>query len=120
MDFHRRALVVDDDHDVADSLAMLLESLGATVSVAYGGEMALSAIDEFKPTVVFLDLGMSGMDGLETARRMRERPGGRNLTLIALTGWGQEADHRHTREAGFDHHLLKPLNLEALRKILAS
>jgi two-component system CheB/CheR fusion protein len=119
MNFQRRALVVDDDHDVADSLVMLLKSLGATVFVAYSGETALSAIDEFKPDVAFLDVGMSPMDGLETARRIRERTSGRNLTLIALTGWGQQEDLRRTREAGFDHHLLKPLNLEALRKILA-
>jgi two-component system, chemotaxis family, CheB/CheR fusion protein len=118
MSFERRALVVDDDRDVADSLGVLLRSLGAKVFVAYGGETALGAIDEYRPDVVFLDLGMSPMDGLETARRVRERADGRNLTLIALTGWGQEEDHRHAREAGFDHHLLKPLDLEALRKIL--
>jgi two-component system CheB/CheR fusion protein len=119
MIFRRRALVVDDEHDVADSLVMLLESLGATVRVAYSGETALTAFDEFGPDIVFLDVGMSPMDGLETARRIRDRTGGRRLTLIALTGWGQEEDHRRTREAGFDHHLLKPLSLEALRKILA-
>jgi two-component system CheB/CheR fusion protein len=117
--FQSRVLVVDDDPDVADSLVMLLKSLGATVFVAYSGETALSAIDECKPDVAFIDLGMSPMDGLETARRIRERTGGQNLTLIALSGWGQEEDHRRTRKAGFDHHLLKPLDLDALRKILA-
>jgi CheY-like chemotaxis protein len=77
-------------------------------------------IPSYAPTVVLLDIGMPGMDGYEVARRIREQPAGRDLMLIALTGWGQEADRRRTSQAGFDHHLLKPADIAALESLLSS
>ncbi|WP_442754304.1 ATP-binding protein [Methylocystis sp. JAN1] len=114
----KKALVVDDDHDVADTLALLLESLGATVRVAYGGEAGTREALRFDPDVVFLDLGMPGQDGFETARRIRNAENGRRKTLIALSGWGQEEDRKRSKEAGFDAHLTKPASIESLRAFL--
>ncbi len=114
----RRVLVVDDNQDAADSLGMLLQFLGAEVMVVHDGPSALAAMKSFAPAVVLLDLGMPGMSGLEVARRMREDPDMRGMTLVALTGWGQREDRRRTAEAGFDHHLVKPADLGALQSIL--
>ncbi|MGZ5086929.1 MAG: hybrid sensor histidine kinase/response regulator [Usitatibacter sp.] len=115
----RRVLVVDDNHDAADSLGMLLQFLGAEVKVVHDGYAALEAMKTFEPAVVLLDLGMPGMNGLEVARRMREDPVARQATLVALTGWGQREDRRRTTEAGFDYHLVKPADLGTLQSILA-
>jgi PAS domain S-box-containing protein len=115
----RRVLVVDDNHDAADSLGMLLQFLGAEVKVVHDGPAALEAVREFKPAVVLLDLGMPGMNGLEVARRMREDPQANGTTLVALTGWGQREDRRRTREAGFDYHLVKPADVGTLQSILS-
>jgi CheY-like chemotaxis protein/nitrogen-specific signal transduction histidine kinase len=114
----QRVLVVDDNHDAADSLGMLLQFLGADVRVVHGGREALEAMVEFRPRVVLLDLGMPHMDGLEVARRMREDPRMRDATLVALTGWGQREDRRRTGEAGFDYHLVKPADMRTLQSIL--
>jgi two-component system CheB/CheR fusion protein len=116
----RRILVVDDNRDAAESLGMLLALLGMETRTAHGSVAALDALDEFRPSVMLLDIGMPGMDGLELARRMRQHPFGRNVTLVALTGWGQERDRRRTRDAGIDHHLVKPVDLDALRSLLAN
>jgi PAS domain S-box-containing protein len=115
----RRVLVVDDNHDAADSLGMLLQFLGAEVMVVHDGHAALAAVKGFKPAVVLLDLGMPGMNGLEVARRMREDPSARGITLVALTGWGQREDRRRTSEAGFDYHLVKPADVGMLQSILS-
>jgi PAS domain S-box-containing protein len=115
----RRVLVVDDNHDAADSLGMLLQFLGAEVMVVHDGHAALAAIRSFQPAVVLLDLGMPGMNGLEVARRMREDPAARGITLVALTGWGQREDRRRTSEAGFDYHLVKPADVGMLQSILS-
>ena len=114
----RRIVVVDDNRDAANSLGMLLKMMGAEIQTATDGPAALDAIQSFHPDVVLLDIGMPGMDGYEVARRARLLPEGRNFKLIALTGWGQEEDRRRTREAGFDHHLVKPVDLFALQKLL--
>ena len=116
----RRVLVVDDNHDAADSLGMLLQFLGAEVMVVHDGHAALAALKGFQPAVVLLDLGMPGMNGLEVARRMREDPATRSITLVALTGWGQREDRRRTTEAGFDYHLVKPADLGVLQSILST
>ena len=113
-----RILVMDDNRDAADSLAMLLGLLGGDVRVAYGGSEALQRLQEFTPTVVVLDIGMHEMDGHELARRLRALPAFAQLPLVALTGWGQEADRRRSREAGIDHHLTKPADLDALVALL--
>jgi CheY-like chemotaxis protein len=117
---NRRVLVVDDNRDAAESLGLLLMLLGAEVRVVNDGPAALAEIPDFQPTVVLLDIGMPGMDGYEVARRIRQRPEGRDLMLIALTGWGQEEDRRRTSQAGFDHHLLKPADMTALKSLLVS
>ena len=114
----RRVLVVDDNRDAADSLAVVLRMLGADVRVEYSGADALRALDEYEPGVTLLDIGMPGMDGIEVARRLRENQRHRKITLIALTGWGQKEDIRRTREAGFEHHLIKPADVGALQELL--
>jgi CheY-like chemotaxis protein len=98
---------------------MLLQVLGAEVHVVHDGRSALEAMKSFHPAVVLLDLGMPGMNGLEVARRMREDPQCRQMTLVALTGWGQREDRRRTHEAGFDYHLVKPADMGTLQSILS-
>jgi PAS domain S-box-containing protein len=115
-----RILVVDDNRDAADSLALLLTALPVEVQAVYGGAAALDALAMFRPEVILLDLGMPGMDGYETARHIRQHPNGRDIPLVALTGWGQEEDRQRTREAGFNHHLVKPVAFEALQTLLAT
>jgi CheY-like chemotaxis protein len=114
-----RLLVVDDNKDAAKTLAVLLRLEGHEVQVAHDGEAALELAKSYGPTVIFLDLGMPGMDGYEVARRMRQQPGLENVMLAALTGWGQPEDRRRTAEAGFDYHLVKPVELATLEKLLA-
>ena len=109
-----RVLVVDDLRDSADSLAVLLAAMGHSARSACDGPQALRLADSFRPQVVLLDLGMPGMNGYEVCRRLRELPGGNALTIIAQTGWGQDEDRRRTREAGFDHHVVKPIDMAAL------
>jgi PAS domain S-box-containing protein len=116
----RRILVVDDNRDAGDSLGMILRHLGADVRVARDGDEALEAFAAYAPAVVLLDIGMPGMDGYEVARRMRALNPGRPSALVALTGWGQEEDRRRAREAGFDHHLVKPAELHDIQALLAS
>ncbi|WP_424362923.1 ATP-binding protein [Methylocystis parvus] len=113
-----KALVVDDDRDVADSFALLLTTMGVESRVAYGGQEALGALSEFRPNLVFLDLGMPEMDGYETARQILATPGGKDAMLIALSGWGQSEDRDRTREAGFSHHFVKPISRDALRQVV--
>src|ERR671938_792283 len=110
----KRLLVVDDNQDAADSLAMLLRLQGHEVRVAYSGMAAVEMTKTFTPDVVFLDIGMPGMDGYEVARRLRQQPGLERVVLAALTGWGQQEDRRRTAEAGFDHHLVKPVEPQLL------
>lgn len=116
----KRVLVVDDNRDAAQSLGTLLRLLGADVYVAYNGPDALIALGEHKPTAVVLDIGMPGMDGHEVARRIRELSEFQDVTLIALTGWGQEDDRRRSEQAGFDYHLIKPADIGALQVLLQS
>jgi PAS domain S-box-containing protein len=115
-----RVLVVDDNDDAGDSLGTILELLGADVRVVRDGAAALEAFATYAPSVVLLDIGMPGMNGYEVARAVRERFPDRTATLVALTGWGQDDDRRRAREAGFDHHLVKPAELDALQQLLAS
>jgi len=114
----RRVLVVDDNRDGADSLGVLLALLGVEARTAHDGTAALVALDEFRPSAILLDIGMPGMDGYEVAQRVRQHPYGRDVILVALTGFGQERDRQLAVEAGFDHHLVKPLDFQALRELL--
>jgi PAS domain S-box-containing protein len=116
----RRVLVVDDDHDSADCLALLLQDAGHTVDVARDGQAALERAEAFAPDVILLDIGLPRLDGYEVCRRLRAQPWGRHIHVVALTGWGQEEDRRRTREAGFDRHLVKPVDPAALMASLAA
>jgi signal transduction histidine kinase/DNA-binding response OmpR family regulator len=114
-----RVLVVDDNHDAADALASLLEKDGHHVRRAHDGPAALAAADAFGPDAVVLDLGLPGMDGYEVARRLRSKTRANKPLLVAVSGYGMEEDRRKSRQAGFDHHLIKPAELSALRSALA-
>ena len=103
-----------------ESLAMLLETCGAEVHTVSDGPAALVELDTYRPSVMLLDIGMPGMDGFEVARRARQRPDGRELTVIALSGWGQEEDRRRSRDAGIDYHLVKPVDVDELGRVLAA
>lgn len=115
-----RILVVDDNRDAAESLGALLSVLGATVSVVHDGASAIAGLDAFDPDVILLDIGMPRMDGYEVSRRIRATPGHAGILLIALTGWGQEQDRQRSREAGFDHHLVKPPDIRRLHELVAA
>ncbi|MGH9867831.1 MAG: aldehyde dehydrogenase family protein [Candidatus Polarisedimenticolia bacterium] len=104
----QRVLVVDDNEDIVASLTGVLEQMGCEVRSARDGEEALAEAERFRPGVVLMDLGMPRLDGLETARRLRQRPWGRDVLLVAITGWGQGTDRHRSRAAGFDHHMVKP------------
>ncbi len=116
----RRVLVVDDNRAAADMLSRVVAMLGHEVCTAYGGEQGFSAAQEFRPDVTILDLGMPDLDGYGVARRLRQQPWGRNTMLVALTGWGQHEDRRRSYEAGFDYHLVKPIDPAQLQKLLAN
>jgi CheY-like chemotaxis protein len=114
----RRILVADDNVDALESLATLLELGGHEVFSAANGALALESAERHLPEVALLDIGMPKLDGYEVARRIRAQPWGRRITLVALTGWGQESDRRRSGEAGFDSHLVKPLDLDKLTELL--
>ena len=115
-----RILVVDDNRDAGDSLGMILGEMGTDVRVARNGAEALDVFASYQPSVVLLDIGMPGMNGYEVARTIRARFPTRPAALVALTGWGQDDDRRRAREAGFDHHLVKPAEIDALQRLLAA
>jgi CheY-like chemotaxis protein len=115
-----RVLVVDDNRDGADAMAMALQLSGNDTATAYDGLEAILKAQSFHPDVILLDIGLPGMDGNDTCRKIREEPWGRDLVLIAITGWGQEEDRRASREAGFDAHLVKPVIHSELVKLIAS
>ncbi len=116
----RRILVVDDNADSASSLATLLELSGNEVRMAHDGLEAVRLAEEFEPDVVLLDIGLPGIDGYEAARRIRALPRGRTTLLVAVTGWGQSEDRKRSQQAGFDHHMVKPLRAAALETLLAN
>lgn len=114
-----RVLVVDDNHDAADSLVLLLDTLGVAARAVYDGQSAIAAVSDFRPQLALMDLGMPVMDGFETARRIRRQPGGENIALVALTGWGQEKHRLLADDAGYDQHLVKPVSVSDLQELFA-
>jgi signal transduction histidine kinase len=114
----RRILIVDDNRDALDSLAALMEMGGHEVHTALDGEIALDLAERVRPEIVLLDLGLPKLDGYEVARRIRREPWGKAMMLVALTGWGQDEDRRRTRESGFDSHMVKPLDLDAIKALI--
>lgn len=116
----QRIMVVDDNVDAAETLGMLLETLGASVRVAHDGAAALDVLESFTPDAMVLDIGMPHLDGYELVRRIRRRPEHQRTRLIALTGWGQHNDIGRSHDAGFDHHIVKPPDLEHLLDLLTA
>jgi signal transduction histidine kinase/ActR/RegA family two-component response regulator len=116
----RRIVVADDLGDAADSLAAMLRMMGHDTRAAYDGVEAVQTVAAFKPDVVFLDIGMPKMNGYDVARSIRSQPDGKYVTLVALTGWGQEQDRRRAADAGFDHHLTKPVAPRTLEALIAN
>lgn len=114
----RRILIVDDNRDSADSLAMLLEITGNKTYIAHDGVEGIAAVEKYRPEVVLLDIGLPKLDGHEVCRRIREHPWGKDIVVIALTGWGQEDDRRKSEEAGFNGHLVKPVDYDLLLELL--
>jgi CheY-like chemotaxis protein len=115
-----RILVVDDNRDSADSLAMLLRLVGHDVRTAHDGRQALVVAAAYRPDLVLLDIGLPGMDGFTVARHLRSQPELAGVMLVALTGYGSEEDRRQTQAAGFNHHMVKPLDLDALQELLTA
>ena len=116
----RRILVVDDNLDAATSMAMMLELLGNEVRTAHDGVQAIEQVEHYRPDVVLMDVGMPRLDGYEATRRIRAQPWGRDVIIIALTGWGQDDDKARSREAGCDGHLTKPVHLPDLETLLGT
>jgi CheY-like chemotaxis protein len=115
----QRVLIVDDNRDAAESLAMILSLDGCMATATFSGEDALEKLPDFKPHVVLMDIGMPGMDGYETAKRMRATPAGKSVMLVALTGWGQAEDKKKAATMGFDEHLTKPVDPALLATVLS-
>ena len=113
-------LIVDDNEDGAESLAMLLQLGGHETHKAHDGVEAIEAAERLRPDVVLLDIGLPGMNGYEACRRIRKEPWGKDMLLVALTGWGQEEDRHRSGEAGFDAHMVKPVDHDVLLRLLAS
>lgn len=116
----RRILIVDDNRDSADSLAMLLKITGNQTFLAHDGDEAIAAVEKHRPEVVLLDIGLPKLSGHEVCRRVRAQPWGKDIVVLALTGWGQEEDRRKSQEAGFNGHLVKPVNYDELLELLSS
>jgi two-component system CheB/CheR fusion protein len=114
----RRILIVDDDRDAADALAELMRDFGHDVSTAHDGRSALESATTHRPELVLLDISMPEMDGFEVAHRLREEVGLQDAILVALTGYGEDRHRRLSREAGFDHHLTKPVDASKLEELL--
>jgi CheY-like chemotaxis protein len=115
----RRILVADDNTDSAGSMAMILRILGHDARTAHDGLQVVEVATTFRPDVILLDIGMPELDGYEVCRRIRGEPWGSEISIIALTGWGGEEDRKRSLEAGFDHHLVKPVDPIEVEKLLA-
>ncbi|MEO6193434.1 MAG: PAS domain S-box protein [Thermoanaerobaculia bacterium] len=116
----RRVLVVDDNRDATETLELLLQLWGHEVQSALNGPEALALAVEFRPEIILLDIGLPGMSGYEVARQLRQLPGFRDVFIVAVTGYGQESDRLHSQEAGFGHHLVKPVQPEVLQELIAA
>ena len=114
----RRVLIVDDNKAAADMLSLIVKTLGYQVRTASDGQAAIEVAGEFRPDVVLMDLGMPRMNGYDAARRIRQETWGKDMLLVALTGWGQDEDKQRTKEAGFDFHLVKPAEPAELQRLI--
>jgi len=116
----RRVMIVDDNADAAKLLAMVVQYIGHEVKTAYDGQEAVQMAEQFLPDIIIMDIGMPIMSGYDAARQIRSQPWGTKILLVALTGRGEEEVRHQSREAGFDHHLVKPVTPEALKELLTS
>jgi DNA-binding response OmpR family regulator len=116
----KRILVTDDNQDAANSVAMLLRLSGHDVETAYDGISAIQKAEAYRPEIMLLDIGLPGMNGYDVCRSIRQQPWGNGIRIVALTGWGQDQDRRNAREAGFDDHLVKPVDPQVLRRTVAA
>ncbi|MBY0494185.1 MAG: response regulator [Cyanobacteria bacterium] len=116
---HFKILIVDDNHDSALSMAMMLSIMGHDTRTAHDGESAVDTAESFLPEVILLDIGLPKLNGYEVAQRIREKPWGTAMFLIAVTGWGQEEDRQRSSEVGLNVHMVKPVEPAALEKLLA-
>ncbi|MEO6848405.1 MAG: response regulator [Chthoniobacterales bacterium] len=114
----KRILIVDDLKDGADSMKRLLEMIGHEVYTLYNGEEAIEQVGTIKPDVLLLDIGMPKRSGYDVCCYIRGQPWGKDMLIIAITGWGQAVDRRRTKQAGFDHHLVKPIDIEVLKSLI--
>jgi CheY-like chemotaxis protein len=115
----RRILIVDDNRDAASTLATMLRILGNETQVAHDGFEALDAAATYRPEIVLLDIGMPRLSGYDVCRRLREQPWGNEMVIVAVTGWGKEEDRQNSRAAGFNYHLVKPVEPAALKRVFA-
>jgi CheY-like chemotaxis protein len=115
-----RILVADDNRDAAETLGILLEVMGHEVKTVHDGQAAVDAVASFDPELVLLDIGMPGLNGYETCRQIRASAGGTQRTLVAVTGWGQPHDVQSAHDAGFDRHLVKPVDMDKLMELISS
>lgn len=115
---HARILIVDDNRDAAAALALLLNIAGNETQTAHDGLQAIERAEAFHPDVVLLDIGLPKLNGYEACRRIRAQPWGKNIVLVALTGWSLEEERMESKDSGFDHHLVKPVELDALKGLL--
>jgi CheY-like chemotaxis protein len=115
-----RVVIIDDNQDAATAMSMLIEQLGGQTRTAHDARSGIKAVEEFEPDVVFLDIGMPGIDGYEACRRMRQFQAAKQFVIVALTGWGQSHDRQRAFDAGFDAHLTKPVDSVSLMRVLAS
>ncbi len=115
-----RVLVVDDNVDTVTTLAMLVKESGHAVRMAYDGTSVVEAALDYRPNVVLLDIGLPGLNGYEVAKQLRQQPARQNTVLVAMTGYGQESDRQRSKDAGFDHHLVKPGDFGKVLQILAT
>jgi CheY-like chemotaxis protein len=113
-----RILIADDNHDSADSMSLLLQLSGYEVHAAYDGAQAFAEAEAFRPHFAVLDIAMPGVDGYEAAQRIRAQPWGKDMILVAMSGFGQESDKQQAQAAGFDHHLTKPVDVTELERLL--
>lgn len=115
---HERVLIVDDEHATADTLALLIQTLGCEARAVYSGQAAVDQLADFEPDMALIDIGMPECNGYDTVASIRQHPAGTHVILVAVTGWSRDEDKRRAYDAGFDLHVAKPMKLETLRELL--
>lgn len=120
LEHFQRILVVDDNYDSAKTLSVMLELMGNETHSAHDGLAAVEAAEAFRPDLILLDIGLPKLNGYDACRRIRDQPWSQGMVIVAITGWGQDEDRCRSRDAGFDEHLVKPVDVDELTRILAA